>query len=467
MIVGSGPNGLSAAVRLAQAGVGVTVIEAKETLGGGTRTQELTLPGFQHDVCSAIHPLGAASPFFRSLPLEQHGLHWIEPEIAVAHPFDDGSALALVRSINETAGSLGSDGPAYRRLFEPLAEGWHDLAPAILGPILRLPRHPWLLSRFGLNAVRSATGLADSVFSRPQTRALFAGLAAHANARLDRPLTASAGLVMGAAGHVVGWPLAAGGSAHITGALASLLRSLGGETVTGRRVGSLADLPDADAVLFDLTPRQMVAIAGSELSDGYQRSVRNFRHGPAVFKLDYALDGPIPWTASECQRAGTVHLGASIEEISQSEAAIAEGRTPGRPFVILAQQSLFDPSRAPGGKHTAWAYCHLPRGSEEDMQDRIEAQIERFAPGFRDLILARHVMGPAALEQYNENYFGGDIAAGASDGLQLLLRPNRRLSPYTTSSRRLFICSASTPPGGGVHGMCGFNAAMTALQRLP
>jgi phytoene dehydrogenase-like protein len=462
--VGSGPNGLAAAIRLAQSGVQVTVLEAKETIGGGTRTQELTLPGFHHDVCSAIHPLGAASPFFRTLPLAEHGLEWLHPPVALAHPFDDGSAAVVTQSLEETAAGFGVDAAAYRKVFGPTSRRWRELGPSLLGPVLRPTRHPLGLARFGLLALRSATGLAKAQFSQSPSRALFTGIAAHANVRLDRPATAGVGLVLGAAAHVGGWPVARGGSQAIAEALAAYLRSLGGEIVTGQRVASLADVPDADAVLFDLTPKQVLVIAGERLSAGYRRSLRRFRYGPAVFKLDFALDGPIPWIAEACRQAGTVHLGGSMEEIAASERAVAEGRASSRPFVLVAQQSLVDPTRAPAGKHTAWAYCHVPNGWKPDMTEAIELQIERFAPGFSHLILARHVTGPAALEQYNENYVGGDIAAGAVDGLQLLLRPSRRISPYTTSDPRLFICSASTPPGGGVHGMCGYHAAEAALR---
>jgi phytoene dehydrogenase-like protein len=464
--VGSGPNGLAAAIVLAQSGVQVTVLEAKDSIGGGMRTQELTLPGFHHDVCSAIHPLAAGSPFFSTLPLAEHGLQWIEPEIALAHPFDDGSAVTLRRSLGETARLMGRDARAYHRLMEPLASSWGRLAASVLGPVLRPPRHPLLLARFGLSALRSASGLARSRFGEEKTRALFAGLAAHANVSLGRPLTAGSALVLAAAAHAVGWPIARSGSQALAEALASYLGSKGGEIKVSRRVASLREVPDADAVLFDVTPRQLLSIAGERLSAAHRKRLERFRYGPGVFKVDYALDGPIPWAAGECRRAGTVHVGGTIEEIQSSEECVSEGRIAERPYVIVAQQSLFDPSRAPAGKHTTWAYCHVPNGSSEQMADRIDAQIERFAPGFRDRVLARHVAGPAALEASNENYVGGDIGGGAHDGLQLLLRPTARLSPYSTSNRRLFICSASTPPGGGVHGMCGYFAAQAAL-RMP
>jgi phytoene dehydrogenase-like protein len=466
VVVGAGPNGLAAAIVLARAGVRVTVLEACETVGGGSRTAELTLPGFRHDVCSAVHPLAAGSPFFRRLPLDRYGLRWIQPEIALAHPFDDGTAAMLTRSLDETAARLGADQEAYRRLMRPLAENWSTLAPAILGPVVRRPGRPVLMARFGINALRSATGLARSCFREAKTRALFAGLAAHANVRLDRPFTASIALVLGSAAHAVGWPVAAGGSQSIVDALAGYFCALGGEVQTARRVDSLGDVEGAEAVLFDLTPAQILRIAKRGFTARYRQSLARFRYGPGVFKVDYALDGPIPWTAEACRRAGTVHLGGSMEEIAASEQLVAEGRHPERPYMLVAQQSLFDPTRAPPGKHTAWAYCHVPNGSAEDMTDRMEAQIERFAPGFRELILARHITSPAALEAYNANYVGGDIAAGAPDGLQLFMRPAIRLSPYATSDKRLYICSASTPPGPGVHGLCGYFAARAALRRL-
>jgi phytoene dehydrogenase-like protein len=464
VVVGAGPNGLAAAVVLAQAGVRVTVLEANDKLGGGTRTQELTLPGFLHDVCSAIHPLAAGSPFLRSLPLEQYGLRWMHPDFAVAHPFDGGSAATIQRSLDETAAGLAGDGDAYRSLMGPLARDWEAVASSVLGPVQRLPRHPVVLARFGLQAMRSAAGLASAKFRRPATRALFTGLSAHANVKLTRPFSASSGLILGSSAHAFGWPMAAGGSQAIADALVSYCESLGVEFETGRRVGSLNDLPAAEAVLFDVTPRQLLSIAGDDLSAGYRRSLHRFRYGPAVFKVDYALDGPVPWSAPDCGRAGTVHLGGTMEEILASEDQVAMGLHPQRPYVIAAQQSLFDPTRAPAGKHVLWAYCHVPNGSSFNMTERMEAQLERFAPGFRKLVLARHVTTPAALEAQNANYVGGDIAAGAHDGLQLFFRPGLRLSPYTTSNRRLFLCSASTSPGAGVHGMCGYHAARAALK---
>ena len=441
----------------------VTVIEAADTVGGGSRTKELTLPGFRHDVCSAVHPLGAGSPFFRALPLEQFGLRWVHPVIAMAHPFEDGTAAVLQRSLSETARGLGADGDAYRRLMQPFARDWDKLAPAILGPVQRIPRSPILMAKFGFAAMRSATGLASSAFKDEKTRAMFVGIAAHANIRLDRPFAASFGLVLGGAAHAGGWPVAEGGSQAISDALTKYLCSLGGEVVTGRRVESLDGIDASSAVVFDVTPRQLLGIAGPELTQGYRKGLSKFRYGPGVFKIDYALDAPIPWAADACRRAGTVHIGPTMEDIHLSELAVAKGRHPGKPYVLVTQPSLADATRAPTGKHIAWAYCHVPNGSGEDMTERVEAQIERFAPGFREIVLARHTMGSEALSQYNENYVGGDIAAGAHDGLQLFFRPVMRPSPYRTSNPRLFICSASTPPGAGVHGMCGYHAAMAVL----
>ncbi|MPZ50640.1 MAG: FAD-dependent oxidoreductase [Dehalococcoidia bacterium] len=464
-VVGAGPNGLAAAIVLAQAGVRVTVLEAEATPGGGSRTKELTLPGFRHDVCSAIHPLAAGSPFFNSLPLEAHGLRWINPDVAMAHPFDDRTAVTLRRSLDQTASLLGRDAAAYRGLMRPLVENWDKLAGDALAPLLRVPRHPLLLAQFGLSAMRPATSLAGS-FQEPRTRALLAGLAAHANVPLTKRFTASFALVLAGAAHAVGWPLAAGGSQSIADALASYLCSLGGEVVTNHRVSNLSDVAGGDAVLFDLTPRQVLRVAGDRLDGRYRKDLGRYRYGPGVFKIDYALDAPIPWMAPECRDAATVHLGGSMQEIVAGEALIASGGHPEKPYVIVAQPSLFDPTRAPEGKHTGWAYCHVPNGSDEDMTGRIEAQIERFAPGFRDRILARHTLSASDLEAYNENYVGGDIAGGSHEGLQLFLRPAPRLSPYTTPDSRLFVCSSSTPPGAGVHGLCGYFAAQATLKRL-
>lgn len=464
VVVGAGPNGLAAAIALARAGVKVKVYEAKETIGGGCRTQELTLPGFRNDVCSAIHPLAAGSPFLRTLPLADHGLEWIHPEFALAHPFDDGTAAVLSRSLDDTARGLGKDGEAYCHLMQPFAKNWDNFATAILGPLVRMPSDPLLMARFGLHARRSATDLAGSVFTTENARGLFAGLSAHANVPLTAPLTASFGLLLGSAAHGVGWPFPRGGSQSIVDAMARYLGQLGGNVETNRHIEALDGLDNVDAILFDLTPRQVLAIAGKRLSEGYRRKLQRFRYGAGVFKVDYALDGPVPWTAPECLHAGTVHLGGSMAEIVASENAVADGRIPERPYVLVGQQSLFDSSRAPAGKHTLWAYCHVPAGAPEDMTERIEAQIERFAPGFRDRVLARHGMSPKELEAYNSNYIGGDIAGGSHAGLQLLFRPAASLSPYRTSDPRLYLCSASTPPGAGVHGMCGHFAAKAALR---
>lgn len=463
IVVGSGPNGLAAAITLARAGRSVLVVEAAATVGGGMRTAELTLPGFRHDVCSAIHPLGVASPFFSRLPLRDHGLEWIEPPAALAHPFDDGTAAVLERSFEATGATLGGDARAWARLMQPLVARSGTILEEILGP-LRLPRAPLTLSRFGLEAIQPASGIARRRFREPPARALFAGLAAHSMLPLEQRPSASFGLVLGLLGHAVGWPLPRGGSQSIADALASYLRSLGGELETGRRVDSLDELPQSRAVLLDVTPRELLRITGARLPDGYRRKLQGYRYGPGVFKLDLALDGPIPWRAAECARAATVHLGGTLDEIAVSESAMSRGLTPDRPYVLVAQQSLFDPSRAPEGKHTAWAYCHVPNGSTVDMTGRIEAQIERFAPGFRDLILARHTMGPAELEAYNPNYAGGDINGGLQDLRQLFTRPVARRVPYSTPAPGIFICSSATPPGGGVHGMCGYWAARGALR---
>ncbi len=464
VVIGSGPNGLSAAVALAQAGVSVLVLEAKQDIGGGTRTAELTLPGFAHDVCSAVHPMGILSPFFRTLPLEQHGLRWILPPVSVAHPLDDQPAVLLHRQVEKTIAELEPDGSAYRRLVAPFLSDLHGLFEDALAP-LQLPRHPLLMLRFGLRAVRSAVGLAKR-FSAVRARALLAGCAGHSILPLDRPLTAAMGLIFLLTGHAKEWPVAAGGSQAITRALASLLRSLGGRIETGVMVRSIADLPDARLYLFDTSPAQLATIAAPWLPAGYVRRLQRFRYGPGVFKLDWALRGSIPWRDPRCLQASTVHLGGTLEEIAAAEAAVFSGEHPQRPFVLLTQQSEFDPSRAPKGQHTGLAYCHVPSGSTVDQTEAIERQIERFAPGFRDLILARHVTTPADLERYNPNNFGGAITGGTADLFQLFTRPVARLNPYTTPNPRLFICSASSPPGGGVHGMCGYYAAKTALRRL-
>jgi phytoene dehydrogenase-like protein len=465
IIVGSGPNGLAAAITLARAGRSVLVIEGRETVGGGMRTAELTLPGFRHDICSAVHPLGLASPFFRSLPLDQHGLRWIQPDAPLTHPLDHGQAVVLDRSFDATAAYLGRDGAAYRRLIEPLAEHWQEILGDLLGP-LSVPSHPVAFARFGAGAILPAALLARAWFRGQRARALFAGLASHSIMPLGKPVTAAYGLMLGLLAHGVGWPMPAGGSQAIADALASYLRSLGGEIKTGWWVRSLDELPPANAYLFDITPRDLLRIAGDALPAGYRRTLSRYRYGPGVFKLDYALDGPIPWRNPAVGRGGTVHVGGTLDEIAASEQDAWQGRHSPRPFALVVQPSLFDPSRAPAGKHTVWAYCHVPNGSTVDMTGAIEGQIERFAPGFRDLILARHAMNAAQVEQYNPNYVGGDINSGVQDLFQHFTRPAVRISPYTTPNPRIFLCSSATPPGGGVHGMCGAWAAQAALPAL-
>jgi phytoene dehydrogenase-like protein len=465
VVVGAGPNGLAAAVELARAGRSVAVLEAEVTVGGGTRSAEVTLPGFVHDLGSAIHPLGYASPFFRQLPLEEHGLEWVHPPAPLAHPFEDGTAAVLERSVEETAASLGPDARAYERLMKGVAEDAPGLASYFVGSP-RLIRHPISLVASALRALRPARGLAESAFVGEKARGLFAGNGAHSFLPLEKPPSALFGLVLSTLGHAFGWPFPRGGSQKIADALTSYLISLGGEVYTGVRVGSVEEVPKTRAVLFDVTPRQLLGIAGEHFTEAYRRALKNYRYGPGVFKVDFALDGPIPWRAEGCLRAGTVHLGGTLEEISAGEAAVWRGEHPERPFVLLAQQSLFDATRAPKGKHTVWAYCHVPNGSRFDMTGRIEGQIERFAPGFRERILAKASMGPADLQRQNANLVGGDINGGVADLRQLFTRPVLKLNPYSTPAKGLFICSSSTPPGGGVHGMSGYLAASVALRYL-
>ena len=465
IVVGSGPNGLAAAIALAQSGWSVLVREAQETVGGGMRSsRDVTLPGFVRDVCSAVHPLAVSSPFFRTLPLEQYGLEWVHPSAPLAHPFDDGTAALLERSVDATAATIGQDAEAYRRLVAPFVGRWPALVTDVLAP-LRLPEHPFLLARFGLRGLQSAHGLARRTFREDRAGALFAGMAAHSTVPLTRSPTAAFGLVLAIAGHAAGWPIACGGSQAIADAMAAYLRSLGGEIATDAPVESIDALPSARVVLLDLTPRQVLRVAGHRLPPRYRRALERYRYGVGVFKIDWALDGPIPWRAAECLRAGTVHLGGTLTELTDAENAPWQGQHSHRPFVLLGQPSLFDRSRAPVGKHTAWAYCHVPHGSHFDMTSRLEDQVERFAPGFRDRILARHVMPPTALERHNANLVGGDISGGVMDLRQLFFRPTISLRPYATPVKGLYICSASTPPGGAVHGMCGFFAAHAVLEQ--
>ncbi|HEY8648931.1 MAG TPA: NAD(P)/FAD-dependent oxidoreductase [Candidatus Limnocylindria bacterium] len=462
IVVGAGPNGLAAAIALAQRGLAVRVHEANDTIGGGCRTAELTLPGFHHDTCSAVHPLGAASPFFTRLDLR---VEWIHPDAPVAHPLDDGPAVIVERSVEATAAQLGGDGPAWRRTVGAVARDWEALIPLFTGPALHLPRHPLVEARFGALALLPAAVLARAAFRGGRARAVLAGCAAHSFLPLDAPLTSAFGLTMAASAHAVGWPMPRGGSGVLAEALSAKLRSLGGEIVTSSRVDSIVGAGMARAYLFDTSPRDLERIAGDRLPDGYRRMLRRYRYGPGVFKIDYALDGPVPWRDPAVARAGTVHVGGSFEDILQAEAAVAAGRHPDRPFVLVAQPSAFDPSRAPAGRQVLWAYCHVPNGSQEDMTGRIEAQLERFAPGFRDRVLARHVMDTREVERRNANYVGGDISCGAHSGLQFLARPALRADPYATPDRSTYLCSAATPPGGGVHGMCGYHAARSALAR--
>jgi phytoene dehydrogenase-like protein len=464
VVVGSGPNGLAAAIRLAQEHLSVLVLEAQESLGGGARSAELTLPGFVHDVCSAVHPLGIGSPFFRQLPLKKYGLHWIHSPVPLAHPLEHGPAALLHRSLTETASALGCDSEPYTRLMEPLVSSADTLVDEFLQPVLHLPRHPIQLARFGWHGLSPAAMLAQRWFSTQPARALFAGLAAHSFLPLEQRASAAFGLVLGMLGHAVGWPLPRGGSQQIANALAAHLRFLGGEIATHSPVETLDALPLARANLLDVTPRQLLRLAGRKMPDSYRQRLERFRYGPGVFKVDYALAAPIPWSAAECSRAGTVHVGGTLDEICASERQVAEGKPPENPFVLLAQPSLFDPTRAPQGQHTAWAYCHVPNGSTFDMTARIEKQIERFAPGFRDCILARHTMNCAVMEHKNANLVGGDINGGAADLWQLLARPVLSPNPYRTPMPGIYLCSSSTPPGGGVHGMCGFHAAEAVLR---
>ncbi len=464
IVVGSGPNGLVAAIELAQAGLDVLVIEAADEPGGGVRTAELTLPGFRHDICSGVHPLAVASPALRELPLDHHGLVWLHAPLCVAHPLDDAPAGALARSMDETAALLGADGAAWRALVARYVDEWDALAADILRP-LRTPRHPLLAARFGVHALRSAVGLARGRFSKPRTQALFGGLAAHGMLPLEDAATAAIGLVLGVTAHVGGWPVPQGGAAALTNALVGLLRSLGGRIEYGTHVNSLDELPAARAVLLDLTAHQAAAVGGDRLPARYRRRLERVRHGAAAFKVDYALSEPIPWRDDTCGRAMVVHVGGTLDEVAAAERTMREGRVAGRPFLLVSQPSLFDAARAPDGAHVAWAYAHVPNGFRGDITAAMEAQIERFAPGFLDCVLDRAVLTPGWLERHNPNLVGGDINGGAPDLRQTVLRPTPSWNPYATPVEHLYLCSASTPPGGGVHGMCGRNAARTALWR--
>jgi phytoene dehydrogenase-like protein len=463
-VVGAGPNGLAAAIVLAQRGLKVDIFEAEPQPGGAARTLELTLPGFLHDFGSAVHPFAAGSPFFSSLPLSNHGLEWIHSPCPLAHPLDDGTAITLERDPRDAESSLGPDGRAWRRLIGPFAERWSDLSSEVLRPVHLFSRHPLLLARFGLVALPSATVLASIAFRHERTKALFAGLAAHSFLSLDEALSAAFGVLLAAAAHAVGWPIPRGGAQSITKALCGHLAGLGAELKTSARIDSLASLPQYDVTLCDVTPHQLIRMASNRLSAAYIRQLVKYRYGPGVFKIDYALSHPIPWKAAECSRAATVHLGGSAAEIAASEATMRLRRHSERPFVLLAQPSLFDATRAPEGKHTAWAYCHVPNGSDFDMREALEAQIERFAPGFRDCILARRVFSPAALQKMDANLIGGDISGGSMDIRQCLFRPTWH--HYRTSAKDIYLCSSSTPPGGGVHGMSGYHAARMAVSRL-
>lgn len=464
VVVGSGPNGLAAAIALQQQGLSVLIIEGKAEIGGGLRSAELTLPGFIHDVCSAVHPLAIGSPFFNTLPLQDHGLIYEFPTLAAAHPFDDGTAAVLGSSLEETAKLLGEDEQAYLKLMKPLVRDWPNIASDVLGP-LHFPEHPIAMAKFGLNALTSASFLAKR-FKTKAAKGLWAGMAAHSIQPLSNLSTSAIGLVLMAAAHLKGWPIPAGGSKEIASALSSYFISIGGRIETGRFIKSLDELPSSKTVFFDVTPKQLLQIAGHKFSSLYKWQLERYRYGMGVFKVDWALDGPIPFTAPQARQAGTVHIGNTIEEIALSEKLSWQGKHAEKPFVLLAQQSLFDSTRAPEGKHTAWAYCHVPNGSVKDMTEAIEKQVERFAPGFRERILAKHTMNTAQVEAYNPNYIGGDINGGVIDLGQIFTRPALRSSPYRTSAKGLYLCSSSTPPGGGVHGMCGYHAAKRALKDI-
>lgn len=467
VVIGSGPNGLAAAITLAKAGLSVRVIEAKDTPGGGTRTEELTLPGFHHDICAAVMPMGVASPFFRGLHLEKFGLEWVQPEIPLAHPLDDGRVAVMHRSVEETVAHLpAEDGRAWRKLFGGLVRNMDALLPDLLAARPFPPRHPFLLAGFGLRAMRSARGLAQSAFRGDAAQALFAGNAAHSVLPLESFFTAAVGLVLGAVGHAHGWPVVKGGTANLTRAMCRYFEALGGELICGWPVQDIDELPQAKAYLFDTGPHQLAKIASARLPDGYRKTLQRYRYGPAVFKLDLALSEAIPWTHEACRRAGTVHTGGTLNELCRSERDCWQNRHSESPFVLVGQQSVADPTRAPQGKHTCWAYCHVPNGSTQDMTEAILSQIERFAPGFRDTILATHRMDSTAFAAHNANNIGGDVIGGVMDLRQMFTRPAARWNPHSTPAGNIFLCSSSTPPGGGVHGMCGQHAARLALRKV-
>jgi phytoene dehydrogenase-like protein len=466
IVVGSGPNGLAAAITLAKAGLKTVVREAKPTIGGGLRSSELTLPGFTHDVCSSVHPLAVSSPFFRTLPLAKLGLEWVQPPAALAHPLDGGKSVLLERSLKVTALGLGDGAQGWLSLHSPFVEAWSGLAWDVLSPPVRVPRHPILMARFGLQALRTATGLARKTLASKEAQALFAGNAAHSFLPLEAPGTAAFGLLLSVTGHAVGWPIAKGGSQKLADALAAYFRMVGGEIQTDAPVENLEEVRGARVVILDVGPRQLAKIGANRLPEKYRRALERYRYGAAAFKIDWALDGPVPWTARHCARAATVHLGGTLEEISASEAVHVRGEVHDRPFVLFVQPTLFDPSRAPPGKHIAWAYCHVPNGCTLNLTSHIENQVERFAPGFRDRILARSILTPADFERRNANLIGGDINGGMMDLRQVFARPVPSLTPYRTPLRGVYLCSASTPPGGGVHGMGGHHAARVALARL-
>lgn len=464
IVVGAGPNGLTAAITMARAGKRVVMFEANETLGGGCRTEELTEPGFLHDVCSSVHPTGAASPVFADLPLAEYGVVWCYPEIEMAHPLDDGRAGFLRRSVDDTAAGLAHDGPAYRSLMRPFAAKATTITETIYSPF-GIPHAPFTMARFGLSSVGSIERLTKRRFTTDEARALLAGSAAHSMIPLNQPATAGYGLFITLLGHSVGWPVAAGGSQSIADALVAILRAHGGEVVAGHRVTSLADLPPAPSTLLDVTPRQLLAMGGDAIPSRYVRTLRRYKYGPGVCKVDWALSEPVPWTNPDVAKATTVHVGGTIEEIAASEAAVARGDVSDKPFVLFVQPTVADPSRAPEGKHVGWAYCHVPNGSTADCTEAMEAQVERFAPGFKDTILARHTMTAPAVEAHDANYVGGDINGGAGTITQLFTRPAVSLHPWVTPIKGVYLCSSATPPGGGVHGMCGWHAARAALRR--